>query len=300
MSEQSKEPLAERVEHLERDVEELRKELRHVSKKLDRALSGLEQDKIDSQVGTTSSSALEGRKTALRSPETEWRREARRDHASGGSGSGRGFGLPINLGDLGDFRSGEWWLNKLGIGLLLFGVALLYLLSVERGWIGPPVRIGFGLTVGATLLVMGLRVYENRRTFAQVLLGGGIGAFYITGFAAFQLYALIPYVVAFTFMVAVTLLAFFLSLRQNRASLSLIAALGGLGTPFILYDGTGVLGGLVLYTCLILAGTGAIYFYKRWVSLLTVSFVGGWMVFWSAPPFRWDSPEKTRALCSSA
>jgi hypothetical protein len=114
-------------------------------------------------------------------------------------------------------------LNKLGIGLLLFGVALLYLLSVERGWIGPPVRVGFGLAVGAALLVMGLRVYENRRTFAQVLLGGGIGAFYITGFAAFQLYALIPYVVAFTFMVAVTLLAFFLSLsgRTGRRSRSL-------------------------------------------------------------------------------
>jgi len=39
------------------------------------------------------------------------------------------------------------------------------------------------------------------------------------------------------------------------------------------------LGGLVLYTCLILAGMAAVYFYKGWASLLVVSSVGGWLVF---------------------
>jgi uncharacterized membrane protein len=62
-------------------------------------------------------------------------------------------------------------------------------------------------------------------------------------------------------------------------ALSLIGALGGLGTPFLLYTDSGSLGGLLLYTCLILAGMGAVYFRKGWDSLFVVSFVGGWMVF---------------------
>lgn len=192
------------------------------------------------------------------------------------SGPGRNFGADFDLGNL---SRGEWWLNKLGIGLLLFGVAFLFMFSVERGWITPPMRVGFGLAIGATLLALGLRVYEDRRAFSQVLLGGGIGTLYITGFAAFQLYELVSYLPALAFMVAVTLMAYFLSLRQDEAPLSVIGALGGLGTPFLLYSEAGTLGGLVLYTCLILAGMTGVYFYKGWVSLLAVSSAGGWLVF---------------------
>ena len=65
-----------------------------------------------------------------------------------------------------DLRRGEWWLNKIETGLLLFGVAFLFLLSVERGWVTPAMRVGLGLAVGGTLLALGLRVYDNRRAFA--------------------------------------------------------------------------------------------------------------------------------------
>ena len=104
--------------------------------------------------------------------------------------------------------------QQIRTGLLLFGVAFLFLLSVERGWVTPGMRVGLGLAVGGTLLALGLRVYNNRRAFAQVLLGGGIGTLCITGFAAFQLCRLAPYPLAFAFMIVVTLLACSLSLRQ--------------------------------------------------------------------------------------
>jgi hypothetical protein len=190
--------------------------------------------------------------------------------------SGRGFELPSNLRNL---RSGEWWLNRVGIGLLLFGIAFLFKFAVDQNWITPPVRVGIGLAVGVGLLMVGLRVYEDRRPFSQVLLGGGIGTLYITGYAADVLYALVPYAVAFAFMVAVTLLAFALALRQGEAVLSLVGAAGGLATPFVLYAGSASLGGLALYTCTIVAGTAAVYLYKGWRTLLLVSFAGVWTVF---------------------
>lgn len=173
----------------------------------------------------------------------------------------------------------EYWLNKLGIGLLLLGVVFLFKYSVDQGWLTPPVRVGFGLALGVALLIIGLRLYRTRRPFSQVLLGGSIATFYITGFAAFQLYALVAYAIAFGFMTGVTLLAFSLSVRQNQAVLSVIGTAGGLGTPFLLHT-AGSLVGLVGYTCLILAGTSAIYLAKGWRSLLWTSFVGGWAVFW--------------------
>lgn len=186
---------------------------------------------------------------------------------------GKAFDLPDNM------RTNEYWLNKIGIGLLLFGVAFLFKYSIDQGWLTPSIRVAFGVGLGATLIVLGSFVYSKRRHFSQVLIGGGIATFYITGFAAFQILALVSHPVAFAFMVSVTVLAFILSLQQNGAVLSLIGAIGGFGTPFLLYTGAGNLPGLIGYTCLLLTGTSAIYFYRGWRSLVLTSFFGAWVVF---------------------
>jgi uncharacterized membrane protein len=282
MAEKSEEALIGRVDRLEREVEELRRELRLALRASDGG--GLsEVDRVDvsefrsretrekQAVPAGSSSARGGGE-----PGEAWDFSGVTATASG---AGRRFRLPFEPGELRGFRSGEWWLNKVGIGLLLLGVAFLFVYSVERGWIGPWARVAVGAAIGASLIAVGLRVYQDRRAFSQVLLGGGIGALYITVFAAFQMYSLLPYPVAFSLMVAVTLLAVGFSLHQDGVALSLIGVLGGLGTPFLLHTDAGTLGGLVIYTCLILVGMGAVYFRKEWVSLLAVSFVGGWMVF---------------------
>ena len=172
----------------------------------------------------------------------------------------------------------EFWFNKIGIGLLLFGVAFAFKYSIEQGWVTPPIRHLFGLAVGGVLLFLGYRLYGKRRHFARVLLGGSIGTFYMTGFSAFQLFDLVSHTAAFAFMLAVTALAFFISLKQDDAIFSLIGTAGALGTPFLLYTGSGSIPGLIGYTCLVLAGTTAVYFIKGWRLLLWLSVVGGWVV----------------------
>lgn len=176
------------------------------------------------------------------------------------------------------FDFGENWLNRIGIGLLLLGVVFLFKYSIDQGWLIPPVRSLIGLGIGLALFVTGLQMKDAGAAIKQLLLGGGIATFYITGFATFQLYSFISGPVVWAFMIVVTLLALSLSLGQNQPILSIVGMLGGIGTPFMLYTGSGSMVGLIAYTSLILAGGSIIYLYKGWRSLLWTMVLGGWAV----------------------
>ncbi|MGD8746970.1 MAG: DUF2339 domain-containing protein [Balneolaceae bacterium] len=180
--------------------------------------------------------------------------------------------------DAENFQPGEQWLNRIGIGLLLIGVAFLFKYSIDQGWLIPPVRSAIGLGIGLVLFISGLQVPDSAKPMKQILLGGGIATFYVTGFSTFQLYSFAPVIVTWFFMVVVTLLALSLSLQQNEAVLSIVGTLGALGTPFMLYTGEGGVIMLMLYTALVLAGSSAVYLFKGWKGLLWSITVGGFVV----------------------
>ena len=172
---------------------------------------------------------------------------------------------------------GQLWLNRMGIGLLLLGVAFLFRYSVEMGWTTPPVRVAFGAAVGVTLLAAGLRMGEKRR-FGPVRVGGGVAVFYIVGWAAFVLYSMVGYTSAFAGMIAVTALAFGLALRKNEPALGILGAVGGLGTPLLLGMLYGSPRTFALYTCAIIGWTAVLHLQRswRWVLWTTLSF--GWVL----------------------
>jgi hypothetical protein len=172
----------------------------------------------------------------------------------------------------------EDWISYVGVGLLLFGLAFLFKYSIDQGWLTPAVRVGFGVLLGSLLLVGGERRATDRPLLQQILFGGSSATFYGTIFAAYQLYGLLSYPVAFGGMVFVTVTTIALALQQDHASTAFIGTAGGLGTPFLLYTQADGGAGLALYTCLVLAGACAVYLYRGWRSLLVLAVGGGWGV----------------------
>ncbi|SOD03367.1 Predicted membrane protein [bacterium JGI 053] len=170
---------------------------------------------------------------------------------------------------------GQLWLNRIGLGLVLLGTGLLFRYSIEMGWLTPLVRVAFGASVGAVLFALGLRLDRHRR-YGAVLLGGGIATWYITGWAAFNLYGLVGYLVAFLGMVAITGLAFGFALGRDAQALAVVGAIGGLGTPLLLGVSYGTPRGFALYTCLILGWTAAVHLKRGWRGLLWTAMGLGW------------------------
>ncbi len=191
-------------------------------------------------------------------------------------------------------RGAQFWISRVGIVLLLVGVAYLFKYAVDQGWLTPWIRVAFGIALGGTLATIGFRVHRQERWFSQVMLGGAAATWYITGFAAFQLLDLVSYPVAFAFLVLVTVFTFFASLQQDEAALAVLAAMGGFGTPFFLYTEAGSVPGLMAYTCTVLLGTSAIYFVKGWRSLLWFTVFDAWLVV--ALGFRIDAFADRMAL----
>ena len=96
---------------------------------------------------------------------------------------------------------------KIGMLVLLAGVAALLKYVSDQGWLVLPIELRLaGVTVGALgLLAFGWHQRERRRLFALALQGGAIGVLLLTIFAAFKRFELIP--PGFAFVSSIALVA---------------------------------------------------------------------------------------------
>lgn len=95
----------------------------------------------------------------------------------------------------------------------------------------------------------------------------GLGVLYLSLWAAFQVYNLIPWSVALLAMVIVTGSAAALAVWQSSETLALFALIGGFLTPVLLYTGQSREIELFSYIAILNAATLVLASYRAWSTL---------------------------------
>ena len=135
-------------------------------------------------------------------------------------------------------RIGSQWFNRIGILAVLIGVGWFLKLAFDNHWIGPIGRVFSGLLAGVALIVWSERFQKRGfAAFSYSLKAIGSGTLYLSLWAAYQVYALVPAGVAFAAMIGVTAFNGLMAWTQDSELLALYAVGGGLITPLLVSTG---------------------------------------------------------------
>jgi uncharacterized membrane protein len=167
---------------------------------------------------------------------------------------------------------GENLINKIGISVLVLGIAFFVKYAIDQEWINKIGRVCIGLFCGVTLVWFANRLKKNYHAFSSVLVGGGLAVFYFTIAFAFHQYHLISQGAAFGIMIVITIFAVLLSVLYDRIELGILATVGGFITPFLVSQGDGNWLVLFSYLTILNAGLIVLAYYKRWRIINFIAF----------------------------
>jgi uncharacterized membrane protein len=177
-------------------------------------------------------------------------------------------------------RIGSHWLNRIGIAALLIGVSYFLKFAFDNNWIGPSGRVTIGLLAGIAMVVWSERFRsKGYKAFSYSLKAVGIGAMYLSLWAAFQVYSLIPSSVAFVMMLAVTAATAAMALAQDAQILAAFALTGGFSTPLLLSTGQNREIALFSYVAILDLATLALVRFKPWRRLLVMTYAGTLLLY---------------------
>lgn len=172
-------------------------------------------------------------------------------------------------------RIGSQWLNRVGVVAVLVGASYFLKLAFDNGWIGPGLRVLIGCVAGVALGWWSERFRRpDSLAFSYSLKAVGAGFLYLSLWAAFQLYQLVPGVAAFIAMLLVTATTAWLALAQDAELLAGLALLGGLLTPILCGTRENHEAALFWYLLLLSLGSFVLQRFKPWPRILFAAFVG--------------------------
>lgn len=182
---------------------------------------------------------------------------------------------------------------KLGVLVLLFGVAAAIKYAADAGWLTMPIELRLaGIAAGAIAgLVWGLRSAAERPAFGLSVQGGAIGILLLVVFAAFRNYQVLDALPAFVLVLVLVAGASVLAVKQNAPALAVLGFVGGYLAPVLLSTGSGNHVALFSYYAVLNAAVFAIAWQRPWRALNLVGFVFTFAIggFWGA---KYYQPEK--------
>lgn len=201
------------------------------------------------------------------------------------------------FGDFAD-RVRRWFTEgnvpvKIGMLVLLAGVAALLKYANDQGWMRVPMELRYAGIAAAALagLVFAWRQRDTRRTFSLSLQGGAIGVLMLVVFAAFKFDDMIDPVPAFAITIVLVAGLCVLAVLQNALALAVFGLLAGFLAPIWLSTGSGNHVALFSYYAVLNLGLFAIAWNRPWrvLNLLGFVFTFGIGTLWGVLDYR---PEK--------
>lgn len=161
---------------------------------------------------------------------------------------------------------------RVGVVILFFGVAFLLRYAYERIQVAIELRLA-GVALGAiVLLAIGWRLRTRREGYALTLQAAAVGLLYLTVFAAFRLYGVLPPAIAFGLLVAIAAFSAMLAVLQDSRTIAVLGASGGFLAPILASTGAGSHVLLFSYYAVLNAGIVAVAWFKAWRLLNLVGF----------------------------
>lgn len=164
-------------------------------------------------------------------------------------------------------------LNRIGALALIIGMGFFLKHAFDNNWISETMRVLMGAAAGLGLLYGGYRSHKkDLHVFAQGLVGAGIATLYLSVYAAFNFYQLVPQVAAFALMSGVTMLTLWVAWKYDSLAVALLGWAGGFLTPIMLSTGAANEVGLFTYIALLDAALLAVVLVKpKWIILEALS-----------------------------
>ena len=193
---------------------------------------------------------------------------------------------------------GESWINKIGILIVIIGVAIGAKYSIENELISPLTRIILGYLVGIGLLGFGIKLKPKFEGYSAVLVSGSISIFYFITYFAYSFYNLIPQILAFAMMLLFTVFTVFAAIKYNRVVIAHIGLIGAYAVPFLLSSGSGRVDILFSYMLIINLGILFISIKRDWKTLHYSAFFFTWLIYgsWFADKSFYSSLQGHEAL----
>lgn len=178
---------------------------------------------------------------------------------------------------------GENLISKIGIVVLVLGVAIGIKYVIDHNLISPIIRIILGYLTGFSLLVLTYRFKNRYLEYSVALLSGAMCILYFTTFVAHWYYELLPLGLCFGMMFVFVVFTVLAAMYFNRSFVALLGLVGAYVLPFLLFTSFWFYDKYTQihlpYLCLVNLGILSIAFSRNWKWLNVFTFIWSWIIF---------------------
>lgn len=169
---------------------------------------------------------------------------------------------------------GENLIMKLGILIVLIGVAIGGKYAIDHQLLSPAMRMIIGTLFGAALQGVAIKLKKEYKTLSAVLASGAMAILYFMTLFSYNLYDLIPLPVAFVLMTLITVATVWQACIYDMEVIAVIGLVAAYVIPFALSTGEGGSPWILFsYISIINAGVMFIAVKRYWKILFVSAFV---------------------------